>query len=85
MILTYKDLTEAQQTVIAKWWDKNDPNCENYEYADNSRYAVKGNSEQEAAYEKIRDGGCCGFCDVELEVTDENGTHTLLFGFNYGH
>ena len=77
-----KDLTPAQNHAVNDWWAANDPDQDHYEFADNDRYAIQGNTEQEAAYEDKRMGGCCGFCDVELSLPD--GT-TLLYGFNYGH
>lgn len=87
--LTYEQLTEAQRNAIAAWWNKNDPDGYTYECVDNTRFAVKGDAGQESAYEDLRDGGCCGFVDVELEVSgdDESETpsHVLRYGFNYGH
>ena len=80
--LERKDLTPEQAQAIADWWTTNDPDGYTYEYADNDRYAIQGNTEQENAYEGRRMNGCCGFCDVEIPLPD--GT-TLLYGFNYGH
>ena len=80
--LEYKDLTPVQAEAIQTWWETNDPDQTNYEYADNTRYAILGNQEQEQAYEDIRKEGCCGSCDVEIQLPDGS---TLLFGFNYGH
>ena len=79
--MTSDDLTPAQKAAVRKWWDENNQD-EEFPYADNDRYAVVGNAAQEAEYEEIRLGGCCGSCDVELQC--EDGT-VLLMGFNYGH
>lgn len=76
------DLTSAQQQAVSAWWDERDAAGDDYEFADNTRYARKGNAAEEFAYEDARAAGCCGSVDVELECTD--GT-VLLFGFNYGH
>ena len=87
--LNYDQLTEAQQAAVAAWWNENGRDGYTYEYADNYRYAVKGDAGQESAYEALRGAGCCGFVDVELEVKcddeSENLNHVLLYGFNYGH
>jgi len=71
-------LSASQEQAIAKWWEENG---DGYEYADNFRHAIVGNVEQEQEYKRIYDGGCCGACDVLLEVDGE----TLMYGFNYGH
>ena len=80
--LRSQDLTPEQSQAVDDWWNKNDPDQITYDFVDNTRYAIKGNKEQEYAYDDIRCGGCCGFVDVELDLPD--GT-VLLFGFNYGH
>jgi hypothetical protein len=77
----FNQLTDAQRAAVDAWDLENNSNQE-YENSDNYRYAVAGNSEQEAKYESLKAGGCCGFCDVELQCSD--GT-TLWYGFNYGH
>lgn len=78
-MLEWKNLTADQKDALDLWWRNN---TTDYECVDNERYAIKGNAEQEADYELHRSNGCCGFCDVELEVIDGS---TLLYGFNYGH
>jgi hypothetical protein len=80
-MLEYNQLTAAQRDAVAAWETANNDNNE-YEYSDNRRYAVPGNAEQEAAYEQIKNDGCCGFCDVELQCSDGS---TLWYGFNWGH
>lgn len=80
--LTRKDLTPEQHQAVCDWWTANDPDQITYEYADNDRYAIKGNREQEEFYAYIQDGGCCGCMDVEIPLPDGQ---TLLYGFNYGH
>lgn len=79
--LEYNQLTPAQRDAVDAWERENNSDQE-YECADNHRYAVDGNAEQQAAYDEAQMEGCCGFCDVELKCSD--GT-TLLYGFNYGH
>lgn len=81
-VLEAKDLTPEQHTAIEKWWIENDPSGYSFECDDNHRYAIQGNTEQEADYETRRNNGCCGFVDVELELSDGS---ILLYGFNYGH
>ncbi len=80
--LERKDLTPAQAQAVQTWWEENDPDQIRYEYADNDRYAIQGNTAQCQAYDKKAWGGCCGCMDVELPLPD--GT-ILLYGFNYGH
>lgn len=79
-MLEYKNLTQEQQDAVDKWLNENDH--DSFDCADNHRYAVAGNHEQESDYEERRCNGCCGFVDVELPLPDGN---VLLFGFNYGH
>lgn len=78
-MISYKDLSEAQQQAIDDW--RSSQTAE-YEFADNYRYAMVGNHEQESQYYSLQSNGCCGFVDVVLDVQD--GTK-LMFGFNYGH
>jgi hypothetical protein len=52
------------------------------EYVDNIRWARKWDGGAAEAYEKARDGGCCGSYDTEVET--ESGDVWLL-GCNYGH
>ena len=80
--LNDQDLTPEAADAIQAWHEKNDPNGWTYEFADNHRFAIQGNAEQEQAYDEKQRCGCCGYCDVELPLPD--GT-TLLYGFNYGH
>ncbi len=74
--------TPAQQLTIDRWEQENNPDGKTFDYADNHRWATKGDAEQEAEYWRIEKIGCCGSCDVELQCDD--GT-VLLYGFNYGH
>jgi hypothetical protein len=78
-MLTYQQLTEAQQDAIDAWWTTVERN--DYENIDNHRFAIQGNPEQESDYERLRSHGCCGYVDVELQF--DGGV--LLYGFNYGH
>ena len=80
--MRYEDLSPAQLAALDKWESENDPHGIEFDCMDNTRYATKGNVDQETIYEDIRRGGCCGFYDTELNC--EDGT-VLLFGFNYGH
>ncbi len=52
-----------------------------YEFADNYRFCEVGNKEDEALYQRICDGGCCGFYDTEVIFEDKK----YMVGFNYGH
>lgn len=81
--LTHQELTPAQHAAIDKWWSENNPDA--FDNMDNTRYAVKGNLEQEAGYFELESHGCCGYVDVELDVEDGESSHVLLYGFNYGH
>lgn len=80
--LTRTQLTPAEHQAVCDWWHENDPDQTKFEYADNDRYAIKGNKVQEAAYDEIQHQGCCGYMDVEIKLQDGR---TLLYGFNYGH
>jgi hypothetical protein len=56
--------------------DELDDDC-----VDNHRHAVVGNAEQEAAYERDLQDGCCGFFDRVVLIA---GVETKI-GCNYGH
>jgi len=79
--MQYNQLTDPQRDAVAAWETEHNDNNE-YEFSDNRRYAVPEQAEQVAAYAAIKDDGCCGFCDVELQCSDGS---TLWYGFNYGH
>lgn len=81
MTFGYNDLTDEQRAAVDAWETANNDD-QQYDFQDNRRYAVVGNVEQATEYESIKDQGCCGFRDVELECSD--GT-TIWYGFNYGH
>jgi hypothetical protein len=70
---------ELQEALDDALWDGVD--FEDYECADNFRYARKSNAEEMAVFEQKDREGCCGSYVREIEVGDE----TIIFGFNYGH
>lgn len=76
--LIYSDPKEKTiiNNIISKIIDDN-----NYECADNFRYARIGDKFQEHIYQEIQDSGCCGFYDKEIDV---DGIKYKI-GFNYGH
>lgn len=80
-MLKFEDLTLAQQEAIVAWENDNDPDGYEFENQDNHRYAIKGNVEQEAAYDELERGGCCGSVNTEIVVGDV----TIIYAFNYGH
>lgn len=80
-MLKFEDLTLAQQEAIVAWETENDPDGYEFEYQDNHRYAILGNAQQEADYDELERGGCCGSVNTEIKVVDV----TILYGFNYGH
>ncbi len=72
--------------AVANWWQsQEDENGghDYYEYADNFRYAVKGDEGQMMTYEAVQRHGCCGFHDDEFGPAPSGKTY--LYGFNYGH
>jgi hypothetical protein len=64
------------------WISENYPSDE-YECQDNHRIALKGNEEQERAYQLQVEEGCCG--SVDTEYTDAETGLVFFVGFNYGH
>jgi hypothetical protein len=54
-----------------------------WEYMDNVRLALVGDSELEQHYERIRDDGCCGSCDHRFGPSPSGRFY--MYGFNYGH
>jgi len=56
---------------------------DDYEYADNVRYARKGDKKQVLIYKQQQEHGCCGFYDGEVKCPIDNQTY--LIGFNFGH
>jgi len=78
-MLLFSELNDAQKEAVIDWEDSQE---EFFDCQDSFRYADSENQEQINAYEDIKNGGCCGFIDVELKCSD--GT-TLWYGFNYGH
>lgn len=61
--------------VIDAW--KDDLDC-----MDNVRVARMGNEAHEAAYERARDCGCCGFMDI---IKMCSSARQYRIGCNYGH
>jgi hypothetical protein len=81
-IMMYEDLTDEMKSVINSWWDRNDPENEVFEYADNFRYALDSDDETLEGFKHLEMLGCCGSMDVEFVLRDGS---KLLYGFNYGH
>jgi hypothetical protein len=54
---------------------------DNYECADNFRFAKVGDKYQEYFYNLAKENGCCGFYDRQIYIKGE----LYLIGFNYGH
>jgi hypothetical protein len=48
---------------------------------DNNRFAFKDDAEAMAEYEEAVQSGCCGSCDIDVEVAGRLAT----VGCNYGH
>ena len=53
----------------------------NYEYADNFRYARNWVDQELKEYQDALNRGCCGYSDREIPVAPG----IVLVGFNYGH
>lgn len=75
------ELKEAYKRKLAEFWEENQEGA--YEYPDNTRVARVGNAEEEAAFKKAEENGCCGSFEVEWDL----GTPPVRvkYGFNYGH
>lgn len=73
------DTTSLARREAAIWLDEQAEH--GYEYADNFRIAEVGNVEEEEAYDRAAERGCCGFFDTQKSFWG------VLFrlGFNYGH
>lgn len=59
-----------------------------FEYTDDFRLARKNVLEEVAAYQKIKDSGCCGSFDTEATFQfkkDQPQEITIMYGFSYGH
>jgi hypothetical protein len=54
---------------------------DDYEYADNVRYARSWMPQEVEEYHRKRESGCCGYYDVILDGSQGQ----IFFGFNYGH
>jgi len=54
-----------------------------YDFADNTRYARAGVSEEVDEYMAAVASGCCGSIDQLIMVHDSRSA--IMFGFNYGH
>lgn len=65
---------------IVNFFAEIDP--DEYEHADNFRYARIKNGEEMAEYERREHAGCCGSEAQEI-VTEKDGP--VIVGFNYGH
>jgi hypothetical protein len=77
---------EAYRASVNAFWEGTEE--DEYQYADTFRLARKGNEQEEADYETIRQFGCCGSVDTEFVLTnpdDSNEVVTVMWGFNYGH
>lgn len=73
---------EAAMQRAWTWLEENYPS-EDHECQDNHRIALKGNEEEERAYDLQIQEGCCG--SVDAEYTDVETGLVFLIGFNYGH
>jgi hypothetical protein len=63
---------------IALWFEL----CEDeYDNMDNIRVAEKGNLDEMAVFEEMREQGCCGSHEWSVIF----GKREFLVGFNYGH
>jgi hypothetical protein len=52
-----------------------------FEYVDNYRFAILGDSDEEKKYKEILSQGCCGFHDFVVEIEEKK----YKIGFNHGH
>jgi hypothetical protein len=57
-------------------FERDDERC-----IDNERFAFLDDSKAVNEYENIKEGGCCGFYDVEIVVDGR----PAIMGCNYGH
>lgn len=55
---------------------------DDYEYNDNERVCIIGDTKSENLYEQVAARGCCGFYDEEFELSDGI---KIRYGFNFGH
>lgn len=78
---TFDKLTPAQSVAVQQWEEYNNPDGDQYEYADNHRVARLDNQAELDAYDDAKRAGCCGSVDVEIDTPDGK----ILYGFNYGH
>lgn len=54
-----------------------------FEFVDNERLCLEGDSEGEAEYHEEARNGCCGFFDTRLGPSPSGKYY--MFGFNHGH
>lgn len=59
------------------------PENQDMECVDNHRIALVGVLSEEAAYDFVRDGGCCGSFDTVMGPSPMGRSYR--YGFNYGH
>lgn len=71
------ELAQAFEKKVEEYW-ADEPD---YENADNFRVCRIGNKDEELAYRKAGELGCCGEFEVEWNL----GRVIVLYGFNYGH
>lgn len=76
--LKAKGWTDNQVEAVYAFFDapEHDQECR-----DNLRMARASNVEECHHYEDMVHHGCCGSCDMEIEVDGEK----ILVGYNYGH
>lgn len=69
---------------IDAWWEAEQASAgddQPYEFCDSFRLALKGNAEEEAAFDAAVT--CCGSVDVELGPSPLGNRY--IYGFNHGH
>jgi hypothetical protein len=79
---TVRHWPKEQQAAVDEFLKRTLEKGENeYECADNFRYARASMPEEIASYKRLEAEGCCGSFDEEINVTQE----VIKVGFNYGH
>jgi hypothetical protein len=75
-----EDLAKAFVERTAAFWE-DDENKNEYENPDNIRECRIGHLEEELAYRKAEERGCCGSFEIEWDLVGVK----VRYGFNYGH
>lgn len=78
--------TPTQLDAVTARWKEVQEDEDNFYNADNLRVARLGDNEELEEYDRLKNEGCCGCHDLVLEITETDGSVSLVkFGFNFGH